>query len=102
MQLDEASRINLVKALLLDPGEGWLKSLQERYNVKLYLLSTSARIQSGQGEELGNVVRAMEANGECQPVGNRVAGHPGVPARSADGGRRAVDRRHHDRRETDQ
>jgi hypothetical protein len=67
--LDEASRINLVKALLLDSDEGWLKSLQDRYNVKLYLLSASARIQSGQAAELGNVVRAVEANGEASRLG---------------------------------
>ena len=45
--------MNLVKALLLDPDEGWLKSLQDRYNLKLYLLSASARIQSGQARGAG-------------------------------------------------
>ncbi len=67
--LDEASRMNLVKALLLDSDEGWLKSLLDRYNLKLYLLSASARIQSGQAAELGNVVRAVEANGEASRLG---------------------------------
>ena len=67
--LDEASRMNLVKALLLDSDEGWLKSLQDRYNLKLYLLSASARIQSGQVAELGKVVRAVEANGEASRLG---------------------------------
>ncbi|MHB0955402.1 MAG: VWA domain-containing protein [Pirellulaceae bacterium] len=67
--LDEATRVNLVKALLLDPEEGWLASLQERYNVKLYLLSASARIQSGQAAELDSVVRAVEADGESSRLG---------------------------------
>ncbi len=69
LQLSEATRINLVKALLLEPGEGWLKILQERYTVKLYLLSTTARIQSGQGEELRDTVRSAEASGASQPAG---------------------------------
>ncbi|MHB8970532.1 MAG: VWA domain-containing protein [Pirellulaceae bacterium] len=69
VQLNEASRINLIKALLLDPNQGWLKSLQQRYNLKLYLLSASARIQSGQAAELGDVVRAVEANGESSRLG---------------------------------
>jgi hypothetical protein len=70
LRLSEASRINLVKTLLLEPGESWLKSLQERYTVKLYMLSTTARIQSGQGEELRDTVRSAEAAEPASRLGN--------------------------------
>ena len=68
--LVEPSRVNLSKALLLDPERGWLSDLHKKYNVKLYLLSTAARIQSGTEEEHKAIVRAMDANGECSRLGN--------------------------------
>lgn len=68
--LDQPSRVNLAKALLLDPERGWLSDLHKKYNVKLYLLSTAARVQSGTKEEHTAIVRAMEANGECSRLGN--------------------------------
>jgi uncharacterized membrane protein len=68
--LDSPSRVNLAKALLLDPSRGWLSNLREQYNLKLYLLSTSARIQSGTEKEQEATVRAMEASGEFSRLGN--------------------------------
>lgn len=66
----EPSRVNLAKSLLLDPERGWLSSLHEKYNLKLYLLSTAARIQSGTEAEQKDVLRALEAKGEFSRLGN--------------------------------
>jgi hypothetical protein len=70
LELSEPSRINLAKALLLDPKGGWLATLQQRYNVKLYKLSTTARVQSGQAAELRAALQATEATEPASRLGN--------------------------------
>jgi len=68
--LPEPSRINLVKLLLLDAQDGWLSRLNERYNVRLYRLSTTARIQSGQGDQLRETLQSIEATESASRLGN--------------------------------
>ncbi len=70
LQLSEASRLNLAKMLLLDPSEGWLSALQQRYNVKLYLLGSTARVQSGQAAQLRDTLQALEATEPVSRLGN--------------------------------
>ncbi len=60
-KLEESSRINLVKSLLLEPGAGWLEHLRDKYNLKVYLLGTTARVQSGSVSSLEETIRAVQA-----------------------------------------
>ena len=69
-QLDEPSRINLAKSLLLKPGAGWLEQLRDKYNLKFYLLGTTARIQSVSSSSLEESVRAVQATQPASRLGD--------------------------------
>ncbi len=74
LQLTAPTRFNRVKSLLLDPDDGWLAPLQERYNVKLYQLGTTARVQSGQEESLRDVLLAAAATQPVSRLGDGLQG----------------------------
>ena len=69
-RLSGASRINLVKLLLLGREELLLKRLSSKYNLHLYHLSSSERNQTPSTS--GNTVRAIVADGKSSPLGQRV------------------------------
>ncbi len=68
--LTTASRLNLAKALLLDPRDGWLQALAQRYSLKVHLLGATARIQTGEGDELAAALRAVEAREPASRLGD--------------------------------
>ncbi len=69
-QLEGASRINLVKSLLLSPGAGWLEQLRDKYNVKCYLLGSTARVQSGASGSLEEKLRVAQADQPTSRLGD--------------------------------
>ena len=69
-QLDEPSRINLAKTLLLKPGAAWLDQMRDRYNVKFYLLSTTVRIQSVSSNSIEKSVSAVQATQPASRLGD--------------------------------
>ncbi len=68
--LEEPSRINLAKSLLLKPGAGWLDRLREKYNLKLYFLATTARIQGLSADAIEKRVAAVEATQQSSRLGD--------------------------------
>lgn len=58
--LDEATRFNLAKTLLLNNDARLLQQLEERYNLKFYRLASSAQPIAGEGEKLREQIRAWE------------------------------------------
>ena len=70
--LDEPSRINLAKALLLENKGELLAEVEKRFNLKVYFLSESARPQTGNSTELQKTIREMEAKGGQTRLGQGV------------------------------
>jgi hypothetical protein len=72
-RLNESSRLNVGKSLLLENNAALLKELARRYKLKLYLVSNSARLQTGDADELAAAVRHVEALGESTRLGDGIA-----------------------------
>lgn len=68
--LDVPSRINLAKSLLLNPRHGWLDQLRSEYNVSLYLLGATARVQGGADTPLDQRVRTASADQPASRLGD--------------------------------
>ncbi len=73
-QLAGDTRLDLAKSLLLPSGADWLGRLRERYNLKFYLLGSTARIQSGSGDQLDDRVRRAEADQPASRLGDGLQG----------------------------
>ncbi|HTM55610.1 MAG TPA: VWA domain-containing protein [Pirellulales bacterium] len=67
--LEGNSRFNLAKALLLDDKTDLLSAIAKRYRLKMYLVSSAARAQSGSLAELQDALRAARALGEHSRLG---------------------------------
>lgn len=67
--LDERSRINLAKTLLLERDAELWSDLEDRYNLKLFRMGESARVEGGNREERVATVRALTAEGEQSRLG---------------------------------
>lgn len=72
VQLEEATRLNLAKSVLLDDDGALLRGIDSRYKLKLYLLASSARPQTGSVSQLLDRVRALEPTGESTRLGEGV------------------------------
>ena len=70
LKLSDSTRINIAKALLLQDDERLLKSLAMRYNLKLYQVGDSARVQSVAPNELSTAIRAVEAEEAASQLGD--------------------------------
>lgn len=66
---DQASRLNLAKAVLLDKRSDLLSAIARRYRLKLYFVSSAVRAQAGSLTELGDAVRQLEPRGESSRLG---------------------------------
>lgn len=71
-ELDELSRINLAKALLLNGDSELLRGIARRYKLKVYFLSDAAREQAGGVDELTDVIQAHAAEGQSSQLGTGV------------------------------
>ncbi len=69
LKLDEATRLNLAKTLLLSDRETLLTELTQKYHVKFYLAGASARAASDQ-ESLASTVRAVTASQPASRLGS--------------------------------
>ncbi|HVX11432.1 MAG TPA: VWA domain-containing protein [Pirellulales bacterium] len=70
--LTDATRLNVGKSLLLENDAALLKELVRRYKVKLYFVSNSARLQTGDVDELAGAVRQLDALGENTRLGDGI------------------------------
>jgi hypothetical protein len=66
---DEPTRFNLARSLLLNESWGWLERLAERYRVKLFVVSSSARALAGTNDELRDKTTAADPAGTSSKLG---------------------------------
>jgi hypothetical protein len=72
-QLDEPSRVNLARMLLLENDAALLKALDRRYKLKAYLFDRTARAQSANLDDLQKALRdEAQATGETTQLGQAV------------------------------
>ena len=95
--LNEITRLNQAKTLLLENDAAVLRAFDQRYKLKVFFCSELARPQSG---DLGGVAKSdsrARTDRQSDPAGRQSAG--GAERSRADRyrGRCAADRRHHDR-----
>lgn len=70
--LEEVSRLNLAKTLLIGKENNLLAGIQKNYKLKLYFIAAAARPQNGTLDELRSAVKQLEANGETSRLGTGV------------------------------
>jgi len=81
-ELDRWTRLNLAKLLLLERDGDLLRRLQKKYNLKLYLVGGTARVQavgdsgeasgSSEAEAVAHVIRSVEAQEVTSRLGKGV------------------------------
>jgi hypothetical protein len=71
-RLDEPTRANLAKALLLEDDGNLLRQLEERYKLKFYTFADSATHQPGTAEDLLPKIRQLQAEGPATHLGQAV------------------------------
>ncbi len=69
LDLEEASRINLAKSVLLSDKAALLQKIERRYKLRVYFLSTTARAQSGTFDELVETIRTVNPEGDSSLLG---------------------------------
>jgi hypothetical protein len=67
--LDQSTRFNLAKTLLLEKDAALLKSLQAKYNLKFYLVGESARAQAGESPPLAERLKTLAAEQAASRLG---------------------------------
>jgi hypothetical protein len=72
VELDQPSRINLAKTLLLEDGGNLLRSLEQRYKLKFYFFAETATLQACNVDELLPKIRAATADGPATQLGAAV------------------------------
>ncbi|MCA9248048.1 MAG: hypothetical protein KDA42_13060 [Planctomycetales bacterium] len=70
--LDELSRLNLAKLLLVENDAKLLSTIARRYKLKVYFLSGAAKAQSGDVDQLVDAIRLASAAGEVSRLGDGV------------------------------
>ncbi|MGH7139448.1 MAG: VWA domain-containing protein, partial [Pirellulales bacterium] len=68
----DGTRLNLGKSLLLENNAALLKELGRRYKLKLYFVSSTARLQSGDADGLVRAVREVDALGDNTRLGEAI------------------------------
>lgn len=72
--MEQATRLNLAKSLLLEKDAALLHDVQNRYKLKLYFVAGAARAEPGTVAELASRIRALEPTGESSRLGDGVRG----------------------------
>lgn len=67
--LDEPTRINLAKTLLLERDARLWNELATRYNLKVYRIGESTRVEAAQGDERLAALRALQAEEPASRLG---------------------------------
>ncbi len=67
--LDEPTRINLAKTLLLERDARLWNELATRYNLKVYRIGESTRVESAQGDERLAALRELQAEEPASRLG---------------------------------
>jgi hypothetical protein len=73
-ELSEATRLNLAKALLLDNQPQVLQTISQRYRLRLYWVSETARPQTGEVGHLAQRLAQLQPLGEATRLGDGVRG----------------------------
>ena len=73
LELDGPTRLNLAKTLLLENDGRLLDQLAARYKLKVYFVSTAARSQSGELDEIKTSLRELQPEGESTRLGAAIA-----------------------------
>ena len=69
IELDRTTRLALAKTVLLENDSRWLRSLNERYNVKYYQIAATARPQRLDEESQQKVIRQLTADQPSSRLG---------------------------------
>ncbi len=67
--LQDPTRLNLAKGILLGNPRDLLSTIQSNYKLKVYFVSSAARAQSGSLDELRTAIRGLEPTGETSRLG---------------------------------
>lgn len=67
--LDEPTRLNLAKTLLIENDGRLLKNIEQRYKLKVYFVGSAAREAGGTAEEVLAELKPLEATGESSRLG---------------------------------
>ncbi len=67
--LDQTTRLAIAKTLLLENDAQWLRSLSDRYNVKLFQVGATARSLPGDEASRGEALRGMQASQSSSRLG---------------------------------
>ncbi len=70
VKLSEPTRLNLAKSLLLENHGKLLDQLAQRYKLKVYFTSESARPQAGTSAELAKSIGSLEPTGAATRLGD--------------------------------
>lgn len=70
--VEEPTRLNLAKSVLLADDAALLKGIERDYKLKLYAVSAAARQQSGSLAEMEKSLRALEPSGESTRLGDGI------------------------------
>ncbi len=69
VDLDEPTRINLAKALLLENNGQWMREIEKRYKLRFYFAASAARNQPGDIDVWLDQLRHAQALGESSRLG---------------------------------
>jgi von Willebrand factor type A domain len=67
--LEEATRMNLAKSLLLGKNPDLLSGIEKNYKLKVYFIGSAARDQGGNVEQVRKAIHALEPVGESSRLG---------------------------------
>ena len=67
--IEQQSRLNLAKTVLLQPGNDILSAIEKRYRLKLYFVSSATRPVTGSLAEMRDAVRRLEPRGQSSRLG---------------------------------
>jgi hypothetical protein len=67
--LDEPTRLNLAKTLLVENKAHLLRSIEDRYKLKVYFVGSAAREVGGTAEEVLEELKKLEPTGEASRLG---------------------------------
>jgi hypothetical protein len=68
-RLDQASRFNVARSLLLPAEKGWLDRARSDYRVKIYALGDSAAMITGGAEEVKASIRQLQPDASASRLG---------------------------------
>ncbi len=72
LELEEPSRFNLAKSVLLSNEAELLEKIKEDYKLRVYFVSSTTRAQAGDAQELAQTVRSSMPEGDSTLLGDGI------------------------------